>query len=95
MRKRILNILLAMIMVFTMIPSVTKADESENVYISVSYDIEVVKGISYSAVCLYTGDDVDLIPSTQKAVAVSVVGIENARIVLNVHFLTRHKIISI
>ena len=40
--------------------------------------IDVVKGISYSAVCLYTGDDVDLIPSTKKAVAVSVVGIENA-----------------
>ena len=41
-------------------------------------NIEVVKGISYSAVCLYTGDDVDLISSTKKAVAVSVVGIENA-----------------
>ena len=41
-------------------------------------NIDVVKGISYSAVCLYTGDDVDLIPSTKKAVAVSVVGIENA-----------------
>ena len=41
-------------------------------------NIEVVKGISYSAVCLYNGDDVDLIPSTKKAVAVSVVGIENA-----------------
>jgi len=41
-------------------------------------NIEVVKGISYSAVCLYTGDDVDLIPTTQKAVAVAVVGIENA-----------------
>ena len=40
--------------------------------------IDVVKGISYSAVCLYTGDDLDLIPSTKKAVAVSVVGIENA-----------------
>ncbi|MBP1573532.1 MAG: hypothetical protein J6A55_06990 [Oscillospiraceae bacterium] len=40
--------------------------------------IDVVKGISYSAVCLYTGDDVDLIPSTKKAIAVSVVGIENA-----------------
>ena len=36
-----------------------------------------LKGISYSAVCLYTGDDVDLIPSTKKAVAVSVVGVEN------------------
>ena len=41
-------------------------------------NVDVVKGISYSAVCLYTGDDVDLIPSTKKAVAVSVVGIENA-----------------
>ena len=41
-------------------------------------NVNVVKGISYSAVCLYTGDDVDLIPSTKKAVAVSVVGIENA-----------------
>ncbi len=41
-------------------------------------NIDVVKGISYSAVCLYTGDGIDLIPSTKKAVAVSVVGIENA-----------------
>lgn len=41
-------------------------------------NIEVVKGISYSAICLYTGDDVDLIPTTKKAVAVAVVGIENA-----------------
>ena len=40
--------------------------------------IEVVKGISYSAICLYTGDDIDLIPATKMAVAVSVVGIENA-----------------
>jgi len=41
-------------------------------------NIAVVKGISYSAVCLYTGDDIDLISSAKKAVAVSVVGIENA-----------------
>ena len=41
-------------------------------------NITVVKGISYSTVCLYTGDDIDLIPATKKAVAVSVVGIENA-----------------
>lgn len=41
-------------------------------------NIAVVKGISYSAICLYTGDDIDLIPATKKAVAVSVVGIENA-----------------
>lgn len=36
--------------------------------------IIVVQGLSYSAVCLYTGDDVDLIPSDKKAVAVAVVG---------------------
>ena len=41
-------------------------------------NIAVVKGIAYSAICLYTGDDIDLIPTTKKAVAVSVVGIENA-----------------
>ena len=40
--------------------------------------VNVVKGISYSAICLYTGDDIDLIPATKKAIAVSVVGIENA-----------------
>ena len=36
--------------------------------------IDVVKGVSYSAVCLYIGDDIDLIPSTKKAVAVAAVG---------------------
>ena len=41
-------------------------------------NVTVVKGIGYSAVCLYTGDDIDLIPATKKAVAVAVVGIENA-----------------
>jgi hypothetical protein len=40
--------------------------------------VNVVKGISYSAVRLYTGDDIDLIPTTKMAVAVSVVGIESA-----------------
>lgn len=39
--------------------------------------VNVVVGISFSAVCLYTGDDVDLIPSTKKAVAVAVTGITN------------------
>ena len=38
-------------------------------------DTEVVEGISFSAKCLYTGDDVDLIPSTKKAVAVAVTAI--------------------
>ena len=40
--------------------------------------VQVVKGISFSAICLYTGDGIDLIPATKKAVAVSVVGIANA-----------------
>ena len=40
--------------------------------------VNVIQGVSYSAVCLYEGDDVDLIPSSKKAVAVSVVGIEKA-----------------
>lgn len=38
--------------------------------------VSVVKGISYSAVCLYEGDDVDLIPKTKKAVAVAITGVE-------------------
>jgi len=38
--------------------------------------VNVIKGISYSAGCLYTGDGVDHIPSNKKAVAVSVVGTE-------------------
>lgn len=37
--------------------------------------VNVVEGISFSAVCLYEGDDVDLIPSDKKAVAVAVTGI--------------------
>ena len=52
----------------------------ENAMIIVNTDtakgtVDVVVGISFSAVCLYTGDDVDLIPSTKKAVAVAVTGI--------------------
>ena len=38
--------------------------------------LDVVEGVSYSAVCLYEGDDVDLIPSTKKAVAVAVAGLD-------------------
>ena len=37
--------------------------------------VDVVVGISFSAVCLYEGDDVDIIPSTKKAVAVAITGI--------------------
>ncbi len=52
----------------------------ENAMIIVNTDtakgtVDVVVGISFSAVCLYEGDDVDLIPSTKKAVAVAVTGI--------------------
>lgn len=36
--------------------------------------IVVVKGLTYSAICLYKGDDVDLIPFGKMAVAVAVVG---------------------
>lgn len=39
--------------------------------------VDVVVGISFSAVCPYTGDDVDLISATRKAVAVAVTGISN------------------
>ena len=39
-------------------------------------EVEVVEGISYTAVCLYTGDDVDLIPANKKAVAVFVTGLK-------------------
>ena len=39
---------------------------------------EIVEGITFSAVCLYEGDGVDLIPENKKAIAVSVTGIEDA-----------------
>ena len=41
-----------------------------------SGDVDVVTGISFSAVELYAGDNVDLIPDTRKAVAVAVTGID-------------------
>ena len=37
--------------------------------------VDVVAGVSFSAVCLYQGDDVDLIPADKKAVAVAVTGV--------------------
>ena len=45
-----------------------------------SGSVDVVIGISFSAVCLYTGEDVDLIPATKKAVAVAVTGIQKGTI---------------
>ncbi len=62
----------------------TSSDSSDETTMTVigtdnaSGTVEIVSGggISFSAVCLYTGDDVDLIPSSKKAVAVAVTGIE-------------------
>jgi len=42
---------------------------------SANGNVAIVYGVSFSAVCLYTGDDVDLIPKTKKAVAISVTDI--------------------
>lgn len=58
----------------------TSDSSDENAMIIVNTDtangsVQVVQGISFSAVMLYQGDDVDLIPATKKAVAVSVTGI--------------------
>ena len=41
-----------------------------------SGNVDVVTGVSFSAVELYKGDNVDLIPDTRKAVAVAVTGID-------------------
>lgn len=38
-------------------------------------ETEIVAGLSFSAVCLYEGDGIDLIPTDKKAVAVAVTGI--------------------
>ena len=46
--------------------------DTDNAYGAVT----VILGISFSAVCLYEGDDVDLIPSTKMAVSVAVTGLE-------------------
>ncbi len=55
-------------------------DENAMVVVDISNangNVNVIKDVSYSAVCLYTGDDIDLISSSKKAIAVSVVGIED------------------
>ena len=41
--------------------------------------VNVVEGISYSAVCLYEGDGVDLIPTDKKAVAISVTKVDGSQ----------------
>ena len=46
--------------------------------------VAIVTGVTYSAMCLYTGDDIDLIPSTKKAVVVAVTGIkESSKLTFN------------
>ena len=60
----------------------TSDSSDENAMIVVNTDtakgtVNVISGISFSAVCLYEGDDVDLIPSTKKAVAVAVTGLKD------------------
>ena len=53
------------------------ADENSMIIVDItdaSGTVNVVKGVSYSAMCLYVGDNVDLIPSDKMAVAVAVVG---------------------
>ena len=64
--------------------SIKLSSDSENENAMIDVDvltstglINVIKGISYKAVCLYVGDNVDLIADNQKAIAVSVAGIEN------------------
>ena len=47
-------------------------------------NVGIVTGISFSAVCLYEGDDIDLIPKNKKAVAIAVTGIlEEAKLNYN------------
>jgi len=60
----------------------TSDSEDEAAMVIVNTDtaagtVSVVVGITFSAKCLYQGDDVDLIPATKKAVAVAVTGIQN------------------
>ena len=60
----------------------TSDSSDENAMVVVNTDtakgtVNVISGISFSAVCLYEGDDVDLIPSTKKAVAVAVTGLKD------------------
>lgn len=46
--------------------------------------VKIVKGISYTAMILYAGDDVDLISSSQTAIAIAVTGVDNgAKIIFN------------
>lgn len=53
------------------------ADENSMIIVDItdaSGTVNVVTGVSYSAMCLYVGDNVDLIPSEKMAVAVAAVG---------------------
>ena len=65
MRKRFLSMLLAWVMVLTMIPMTVFATESDNVYISVSYDDKYTNDkegnpIAYIPVSFETLSGIDL-----------------------------------
>ena len=46
-------------------------------------ETEIVDGLTFSAVCLYEGDGVDLISTNKKAVAVAVTGITGTQLMYN------------
>ena len=60
--------------------SMKKTSDSETQIIintaSATDTVKLVKGISFSAMILYTGDDIDLIPASKAAIAVAVTGIQ-------------------
>ena len=60
--------------------SMKKNSDSETQIIintaSATDTVKLVEGISFSAMILYTGDDIDLIPASKTAIAVAVTGIQ-------------------
>ncbi len=56
----------------------TSDSETQNIIktASASDTVKMAEGISFSAMILYTGDDIDLIPASKTAIAVAVTGIQ-------------------
>ena len=56
----------------------TSDSETQNIIktASASDTVKLAEGISFSAMILYTGDDIDLIPASKTAIAVAVTGIQ-------------------
>jgi len=68
--------------------SADSADEDAMVVVNTDSaygSVRVILGVSFSAVCLYEGDGVDLIPATRKAVAVAVTGLDEEAPALTYH----------